>query len=139
MRMYLLAVVPVLSPETVSAYSSQGSTALQVGVPVACEDGLATGYGPPVKVSDPLLSFSVPPTGAIAAFEPDRNWTTAIISATASQICLSFKARVAMILNFRKLDCAPFLADFSDIKVSPSFRAADCRVCGRSIRGVVSS
>jgi len=59
-----------LLTETVNAYSSQGSSALQVGVPLACEDGFGTRYGPPVNVSGPLVSVSVLPlvgvVGAIA-------------------------------------------------------------------------
>src|ERR1700730_7274105 len=66
-RMYLLAVVAALMPETVRAYSSQISTALHVGTPVACEEGLATAYGPPVKVMGPLESVRVPPAGLIVA------------------------------------------------------------------------
>src|SRR6266576_6284763 len=65
--MYLLAVVAALMPETVSVYSSQTRTALHVGVPVACEEGLATRYGPPVKVSGPLESVRVPFVGVVAA------------------------------------------------------------------------
>jgi hypothetical protein len=65
--MYLLAVVAALMPETVSVYSSQTSTALHVGTPDACEEGLGTAYGPPVKVIGPLLSVSVPLGGVIVA------------------------------------------------------------------------
>src|SRR4051812_35749514 len=65
--MYLLALVAELSPETVNAYSSQGSTALHVGVPVAWDEGLATRYGPPVKLSVPLESVRVPLFGVVAA------------------------------------------------------------------------
>ena len=63
----MLAVVAALRPETVRVYSSQTRTALHVGVPVACEEGLATRYGPPVKVSGPLTSVSVPLGGVVAA------------------------------------------------------------------------
>jgi len=51
----------VLLTKTVNAYSSHGRAALHVGVPVACDDGFATLYGPPVNVSGPLVSVSVLP------------------------------------------------------------------------------
>jgi len=59
--------VAALRPETVRVYSSQISTASHVGTPLACEEGLGTAYGPPVKVIGPLLSVNVPPSGVIVA------------------------------------------------------------------------
>src|SRR5256885_16421385 len=67
MRMYLLAVVAALNPETVNANSSQMRTALQIGTPVACDEGFGTRYGPPVNVTGPLASVSVPFGGVIVA------------------------------------------------------------------------
>src|SRR5258706_15895746 len=69
MRTYLLFDVASLT-ETVKAYSSQGSAALQIGLPFACDEGLGTAYGPPAKVSGPLLSVSVLPlVGVVSNIE----------------------------------------------------------------------
>jgi len=69
MRTYLLRDVVSLT-ETVNAYSSQGSAALHVGLPVAWEEGFATRYGPPVNVSAPLLSVStLPLLGVMSGIE----------------------------------------------------------------------
>src|SRR3954468_13464216 len=65
--MYLLAVVAALRPETVSANSSQTRRALQVGTPSAWEEGFGTRYGPPLNVTGPLPSVSVPLGGVIVA------------------------------------------------------------------------
>src|SRR5215212_5909009 len=65
--MYLLAVVAALRPEMVSANSSQTRSALQIGTPSACEEGFGTRYGPPLNVTGPLASVSVPVGGVIAA------------------------------------------------------------------------
>src|SRR3954471_6318573 len=64
--MYLLAVVAGESPETVRANSSQTRTALHVGMPLTCEEGLETKCGPPVKVTGPLTSVRTPLGGVSA-------------------------------------------------------------------------
>src|SRR6184192_2789415 len=58
--MYLFCEV-VLLTLTVNAYSSHGSAALQIGLPLACEEGFGTAYGPPVNVSGPPVSVRVLP------------------------------------------------------------------------------
>ncbi|MBA2705710.1 MAG: hypothetical protein H0U60_17875 [Blastocatellia bacterium] len=69
MRTYLFREVASLT-ETLKVYSSQGSAALHVGLPSTWDDGLATKYGPPVKVNGPLLSVNVLPLlGVIAIIE----------------------------------------------------------------------
>src|SRR5207249_12067969 len=84
--MYLLAVVAALSPEPFKTYSSQINTALHVGVPLAWEEGLEVRYGPPVKVSGPLVSVSKPLDGVTVAKLRTANRAEAEMTAAATSV-----------------------------------------------------
>jgi hypothetical protein len=101
--MYLVDVVVGLRPETVSVYSSQGNTALHVGVPVACAEGFATRYGPPTKVMGPLASVSTPPPGVTVA---GADWGAKRRAlANAAEKKRPLMTNRATVANNRHLDC----------------------------------